>query len=162
MNPEQVDECTVDRVVLCVDDAAESLGALRRCLNEEPYEVVTARTALEALGWLKEHPVDVVITDYRMPGTDGIELLAEIRRRSLKTARIILTGYPGDSVIRKGLEVGADTILYKPWDNETLRGTIRRLIARGRRAGCTKRALQDPGDDLSDTAFDVGGEGGFA
>ena len=149
-------------VVLCVDDEGEILKALRRCLRCEPYDVITARSASEALGWLEELPVDLVITDHRMPGTDGTELLEEIRKRSPKTARAILTGYPGETVIRKGLEAGADTFLYKPWDDERLRGTIRRLLTKETKKGSTRPSLPGTGEDPSEKPFDVGGEGGSA
>jgi len=152
----------VNPVVLCVDDEGEILRALRRCLRSEPYEVITARSASEALGCLEEFPVDLVITDHRMPGTDGTELLMEIRKRSPKTARAILTGYPGETVIRKGLEAGADTFLYKPWDDERLKGTIRRLLTKETQKGSTRQSLPGAGEEPSEKPYDLGGEGGSA
>jgi len=115
-------------VVLCVDDEAEVLAALRRCLRNEPYEVVTVLGAREALARLGQGPVDLVIADQRMPGMMGTDLLHEVRCRSPRTARAILTGYATPSTIRKGFESGADTFLYKPWDDEVLRTTIRRIL----------------------------------
>ena len=138
-------------IVLCVDDEVETLSALRRCLRNEPYELITARSAAEALGWLREVPVDLVLTDQRMPGAPGTNLLREIRERSPRTARAILTGYPQARLIQQGLEAGADTFLYKPWDDESLRVTIRRILKRDGPA-----FPEPPGP------FDLGGEGGYA
>src|SRR5436190_6126952 len=68
-------------VILCVDDDRATLSALRRSLCTEPYEVITAQGSAEALAWLNEMPIDLVITDQRMPGTMGTELLLEVRKR---------------------------------------------------------------------------------
>jgi len=120
-------------VVLCVDDDREILSALRRSLSTEPYEVITAQGAAEALGWLEEVQVDLVITDQRMPGTAGTELLREVRRRSPKTARAILTGYPGLGVIKEGLDAGAETFFFKPWNDDALRAKVRLLVKKNPR-----------------------------
>lgn len=141
-----------DPVILCVDDEPEILGALRRCFRNEPYEVITAGGTEEALAWLAELPVDLLLTDERMPSMKGTELLQEARRRSPKTIRVILTGYPSEIVIQKGLEAGAGVFLYKPWDDKVLRETVRRLLRRSRPS---PQASADP-----PSTFDVGGESG--
>jgi len=115
-------------VILCVDDDREILSALRRSLSSEPYEVITAQGADEALCWFEEFPIDLIITDQRMPGTGGTQLLREVGKRSPKTARAILTAYPGPALIQEGLSVGTDTFLYKPWNDSVLRDTIRRVL----------------------------------
>lgn len=117
-----------DQVVLLVDDEPEILRAVRRSLRKEPYEVLTARGADEALGWLEERPVDLVIADQRMPGMIGTDLLHEVRRRYPRTARAILTGYRTPDTICRGLEAGADTMLYKPWNDTVLVDTVRRIL----------------------------------
>jgi CheY-like chemotaxis protein len=104
------------------------LSALRRSLRNEPYEVLTAQSAAEALGWLGEVPVDAVISDERMPGMPGTELLREIRKRSPQTWLAMLTGYPGASLARACLEAGAETVLTKPWDDAALKDLLRRLL----------------------------------
>jgi DNA-binding NarL/FixJ family response regulator len=140
-------------VVLCVDDEAEVLAALRRCLRNEPYELITALGPGEALARLREGPVDLVITDQRMPGMSGTELLYQVRERSPRTARVILTGYETPSTIRKGFECGADAFLYKPWDDNAFKATIRRILERGGRS-------EIPEDSVELEVFDIGGEGG--
>ena len=114
--------------VLCVDDDAAILSALRRTLHREPYDVLTAPSASLALACLDRLPVEVVIADYRMPTTSGTQLLAEVRQRWPWMGRVILTAYAGPSVIIRGLEAGIDFLLYKPWDDEALRRTVRRLL----------------------------------
>jgi DNA-binding NtrC family response regulator len=142
-----------DPVILCVDDESEILNALRRCFRNEPYKVFTAAGTEEALGWLAELPVvNLILTDERMPNMNGTDLLQEVRRRSPETIRVILTAHPSAALIQKGVEAGAGVFLYKPWDDELLRDTVRRLLLRSR------RLAQDSVDPPS--TFDVGGEAG--
>jgi len=118
-------------VVLCVDDEPGVLNALRRSLSKERCEVITAGSPDEALGWLKEVTVHLVITDQRMPGMTGIELLDQVRKRSPRTARVLLTAYRTPAVVRQGLEAGAEAFLYKPWDERYLIDTVRRILGLG-------------------------------
>ena len=124
---------TQDPVVLCVDDDREVLAALRRSLRDEPYEVITALSAAEALGWLEELPVTLVITDQRMPDVTGTEFLRAVGKRWPATARAILTAHRVPSLVTEGLDAGIETFMYKPWDEEYLLETIRRIL--GKRPG---------------------------
>lgn len=139
---------TQDPIILLVDDEPAVLGAMRRSLRNEPYEVITAGSCEEALGWLEELPVDLVITDQRMPGMSGTELLEVVRTRFPKTRRAILTGYPTPSTVRRGLEAGSDSFLYKPWDDRILLETIRRILARGGSKGLRNRDSEPPSDPV--------------
>jgi len=142
-----------DPIVLFVDDEPAVLSSLRRCFRNEPCTVFTAASPREAFAWLEQAPIDLVVADERMPEMTGTDLLREIRRRSPKTSRALLTGYPGDALIRQGLEAGADTFLYKPWDDETLRRTVRRVLAEGPPAEMPLRLKPD-------SRVDLGGESG--
>ncbi len=137
--------------VLCVDDEPEVLSALRRTLREEPYDVITAPDADLALACLDRLPIDVVIADDRMPSMSGTQLLGEIRRRWPWMGLVILTGYPGQSVAIRGLRAGVDFLLYKPWNDEALKKTVRRLL---QEAGRARK------QDVDESPFDVGGESG--
>jgi DNA-binding response OmpR family regulator len=138
--------------VLCVDDDPAVLSALRRTFRHEPYGVVTVSDASAVLDCLHRHPVDVVIADERMPRMNGSELLAEVRRRWPWMGLVILTGFPGRNVVIRGLEASVDFLLYKPWNDEALRKTIRRLVFEVERA---RVVTEEPaGPD-----FDIGGEG---
>jgi DNA-binding NtrC family response regulator len=115
-------------IVLCVDDDPGVLNALRRSLRDERVDVITAGSSDEALGWLEEMSVALVIADYRMPGMTGSQLLVEVRKRSPRTARALLTGDRTPSVVRQGLEAGADIFFFKPWDERYLVDTVRRIL----------------------------------
>ena len=139
--------------VMCVDDEPAVLSALRRALRREPYGVVTASDATAALDCLTRRPVDVVIADERMPRMSGSELLQEVHRRWPWTGLVILTGYPGQNLVVRGLEGQVDFLLYKPWDDEALRRTIRDLVREVERGRPRKEKSEE-------REFDVGGEGG--
>jgi len=115
-------------VVICVDDEAPVLEALKRALRDEPYQVVTTREPREALELLESGRVAAVIADQRMPGTSGSELLEEVRRRSPAARRVILTGFPERELIRARAAEEVDRLLTKPWDKEGLKRTLRQII----------------------------------
>jgi two-component system response regulator HupR/HoxA len=75
--------------VLLVDDELRSLEAMRRTLDED-FDILTADGADEALRQLGRRPVDVILCDQRMPGTNGVALLREVRERWPDTVRIII------------------------------------------------------------------------
>jgi DNA-binding response OmpR family regulator len=114
--------------VLCVDDEPHVLSALQRTFRREPYEVVRAGAGGEALKILERCPVKVVISDQRMSGMTGTELLAEIRRRKPGVGLILLTAYGGAEAMARGLEAGIDFLMTKPWDEDRLRLAVRRLL----------------------------------
>lgn len=114
--------------VVCVDDEPAILAALRRALRAEPYDVLTTESPEAALRWISTRAVSLVITDQRMPGMQGTELLAEVSRYSPSTARIILTAYPGPAYATPGLRRTLECMISKPWDGGMLRRTIRQLL----------------------------------
>jgi len=120
---------TIERhVVVCVDDEPAILSALKRSLRAEPYELLTTESPESALKWVGTRDVSLIITDQRMPGMEGTELLEEIWKCSPSTARIILTAYPGDTIGTPGLRHWTECMISKPWDNVMLRKTIRQLL----------------------------------
>jgi HD-like signal output (HDOD) protein len=107
--------------VLFVDDEPHVLAGLRRRLSRQRnvWEMSFAGGGAEALAMLAEQPVDVVVTDMRMPGMDGAQLLAEVLRRYPATARIVLSGHAGlESIIAA---IGpTQQYLAKPCDTDVL------------------------------------------
>jgi len=119
---------TERHVVVCVDDEPAILSALRRTPPTEPYELLTTESPESALEWLNSRDVSLVITDQRMPGMVGTELLEEVLKRSPSTARILLTAYPGSTAATPGLGDSTECMISKPWDSVMLRKTIRQLL----------------------------------
>lgn len=128
--------------VVCVDDEPAILAALRRSLRRDPYDVLTTVSADDALHWVSTREVSLVITDQRMPGMQGTELLAEVSRCSPSTARIILTAYPGDTAATPGLGRRLEVMISKPWDVGMLRRTIRSLLREREMDACQEEAAK--------------------
>jgi response regulator RpfG family c-di-GMP phosphodiesterase len=128
--------------VVCVDDEPAILAALRRSLRRDPYDVLTTNSADDALHWVSTREVSLVITDQKMPGMQGTELLAEVSRCSPSTARIILTAYPGDTAATPGLGRRLEVMISKPWDVGMLRRTIRSLLREREMDVCQEEAAK--------------------
>lgn len=92
--------------VLLVDDEPLILSSLRRLLRNQPYDLLLAESGEQALQLLESRPVDLVVSDARMPNMDGAALLAEIHRRSPETIRILLTGHADLPTIAKAINEG--------------------------------------------------------
>jgi two-component system response regulator HupR/HoxA len=110
--------------VLVVDDEVRSLETLRRTL-EDTFVVHTAQSADAALDILDNEAVQLVLSDQRMPGTYGVELLRTIRERWPDTVRIILSGYTDAEDIIAGVnDAGIWQYLLKPWHPDQLLLTL--------------------------------------
>lgn len=116
--------------VLFVDDEENILKALRRLFRREPWEQRFAASGAEALALLEaDGPADVVVTDQRMPGMSGVELLKEVRRRCPDSARIVLSGYTDVQAILDAVNEGAIfKFLTKPWDDAVLRQVVQEAV----------------------------------
>ncbi len=118
--------------VLLVDDEAENLIVLEALLDRD-YRVLTARSAAEALEALAREPVDVLITDQRMPGASGVELVKETRLLHPDVVRIVLTAYTDVDVLLAAVNEGSVyAYVIKPWSVDQMRATIRRAVDWGR------------------------------
>lgn len=114
--------------VMVVDDEPEIARALRRLLRSH-YEVETAGGGVEALEKLAAFQPDVVISDFRMPQMNGAELLAEVKRRSPLTLRLILSGNADlDAVLASVNNGEVCRFLRKPWDSDALLSLLVRLL----------------------------------
>jgi len=117
--------------ILCVDDEPNILSSLRRALRNPRYRVLTAPGGEEALALMEAAPVDLVISDMRMPGMDGARLLGQIRRRWPRTMRILLTGYADvDSTVAAINEGQIYRYVNKPWDDGELQVTVAQALER--------------------------------
>jgi len=115
-------------LLLIVDDETRILSALRRALRREGYEILTAESADEALRLLSERPIDAILTDQKMPGMSGAQLLAEAARRRPSAVRMLITGWT-EEIPRTRLEaLGVCALITKPWDDARLKATLRRAL----------------------------------
>ena len=121
--------------VLLVDDEPEILDALRRTLRTEGYRLVTATSPSEARELLVNHSVDLVLSDMRMPGSSGLDLMTELRRTQPHVARVLLTGVATFESAVSAINDGAvHRFVTKPWDDVGLRESLRDALLRARDA----------------------------
>jgi len=116
-------------VVLLVDDEESILNSLRRLLRGQPYDVVLATSGAQALEIMATRPIDLVMSDARMPGMDGATLLAEVHRLYPATSRILLTGYADLTTIVKAINDGQiHRYISKPWNDEELQLVLQQTL----------------------------------
>ncbi len=114
------------RRVLVVDDSRAQRTVVAVSLKRQGFEVVEAGSGDEAMARLREAPVDLVLSDWMMPGMDGLELCREVRAlpQESYTYFILLTSKSEKGAVAQGLDVGADDFLTKPVSPEELRARI--------------------------------------
>jgi response regulator RpfG family c-di-GMP phosphodiesterase len=114
--------------ILIVDDEAANLRLLDRLFRRD-FNVLTASSGEEALLILEQHDVTLLITDQRMPGMSGIELLQRATSLRPHLVRIILTGYTDVGALVEAINCGqVYKYVTKPWNNDELRLTVERAI----------------------------------
>ena len=116
--------------ILIVDDEQDILEVLPDVVKKWGYNPIIAKDGTEGLQKYKEYPIDVVITDMKMPEMDGLKLLKEIISLDKHAMVILLTGYPSlDSAIR-AMREGAYDYLVKPVNMEELKLRVERGLER--------------------------------
>lgn len=116
--------------VALADDQALVRAGLRALLQQQGIEVVLeAEDGADLLSGLLEHPVDVVLSDIRMPGTDGIEALLQLRERGDTTPVLLLTTFDDSDLLLRATDAGAQGFLLKDAAPEDLREAIVRVAA---------------------------------
>jgi PAS domain S-box-containing protein len=126
--------------VLVVDDDEFALQSIANLLESETYQVVTATSGSEALDLLEQGSFDLVLTDLKMPGVDGIEVLKQTREIAPKAVVMILTGYASLESAIEALREGAHDYLVKPCSAEELKLKIERGLRTVRLAEQRRRA----------------------
>ncbi|HET6718407.1 MAG TPA: EAL domain-containing protein, partial [Rhodocyclaceae bacterium] len=114
------------RTLLLVDDEAGILSALKRSLRQDGYDILTAGSAREGLNILATHPVQVIVSDQRMPEMNGTEFLSRARDLYPDTVRLVLSGYTDLGSVTEAINRGAIyKFLTKPWDDAALKKDVR-------------------------------------
>lgn len=120
--------------ILVVDDEQSNIEVMEKILSKEAYAVVTAKQASIALTHLKKQKFDLVISDLRMPGVSGLELLRAIRKEDQSIPVILLTAYGTVEDAVEAMKLGALDFLSKPIKREILLKAIQDSLGRGPRA----------------------------
>ncbi len=112
--------------VLAVDDEKPILNSLRRSLRKEPFKLYTAQSGAEGLELLAAHPIQMVLSDQRMPQMTGTEFLSQVKKLYPDTVRVVLSGYAEAEAIVESINRGeVFRFVGKPWEDDNLKGIIR-------------------------------------
>ncbi|MHB8769624.1 MAG: adenylate/guanylate cyclase domain-containing protein [Syntrophales bacterium] len=120
--------------LMVVDDEEGVRRSLKRVLEKDGYRIILAENGAEALRIVRGdgRDIETVISDYRMPGMDGLETLIEIGRLNGEITRIMLTGYATMASAIEAVNAGIDGFLTKPFANEELRAKVREYTIKKR------------------------------
>jgi two-component system response regulator HydG len=115
--------------VLIIDDNMEMASNLQEILEDEGVRVEIARDGFEALDKLDTDGFELVITDIRMPGMNGVEVLKAVHERWPRLPVIVMTAYSADAIMEEAYTAGALDVLSKPVDIEHVIGLVERVSA---------------------------------
>jgi DNA-binding NtrC family response regulator len=131
--------------ILVVDDAPATLEVLERSLAGEGYRMMTAGDVDTALAILRDTAVDLVVTDLRLPGASGLELVRHVRENLKDTGVIMITGFATVEGAVQAMRTGAEDYLAKPFTDEELFASVRRVLeALHMRRAAHARTLSTP------------------
>jgi len=114
--------------ILVVDDAPDTLELLHRNLKSQGYQVFTASSVAEAIRILEATPTDLVVTDLKMPGVSGLDLIRHVRENYKNTEVMMITGYASIEGAVEAVKTGAEEYLAKPFTDEELFSAVDRSI----------------------------------
>jgi len=118
-----------NKSILVVDDETYTRELLEMLLGDEGYNVKTAKDGFEAIEAIKEEAFNLICMDVRMPGLNGVETLAEVRKVDKKIPVIMITGYGPNELVKKAQEeykiVGC---IYKPFDIDEFLSEIKKAV----------------------------------
>lgn len=116
--------------ILAVDDSPDTLEVVRRNLVAAGYAVHTVPGAAEAIRALNAVPVDLLITDLRMPKVSGMDLIRHVRENHADLEVIMITGYASVPSAVEAMQTGAQEYLAKPFTDDELLGAVNRSVER--------------------------------
>ncbi len=122
-------ETTAAATILCVDDEAGVLDALQRVFLDDGYELLLAVGGEQGLALVRANPVELVVSDYRMPGMSGAELLSRVHEQRPDVIGIMLSGFTRAENVAELIEADVIyTFVSKPWHDDELRLTVKRAL----------------------------------
>jgi DNA-binding NtrC family response regulator len=116
------------RRVLIVEDDEVFLRPLRRALELEGFEVLTAGSGEEALDLLKREDVDLALTDQRLPGMDGVQVVRQLKTEHPEIGVVVMTAYGTIGAAVEATRLGAEDYLVKPFEPEEILLVLRRAL----------------------------------
>lgn len=116
--------------ILLVDDDEWIRDSLCLLFEAEGCDLLALETAEEGLNALKYQNYDIIISDYKLPGMDGIEFLRQIQTSHPNAVKIIITAYMSDPLVSEGRKIGVHDFIAKPFTSENLEASLARLTVK--------------------------------
>ena len=114
--------------ILVVDDAPGTLEVIKRNLISKRYQVFIATDVAQAVRTLETTPIDLVLTDFKMPEADGFDLLRHVKENYRDIEIVMITGFPSLEGAVRAVKIGAEEYLAKPFTDEELFGVVSRAL----------------------------------
>ena len=117
--------------ILIIEDDNEMKSLLKEFIEEEGYTIDSVDNGLKALEKLVRQPFDLIITDIRMPGLTGLDILPRLKKFQPDVFIIVISAFGGERACRRAFERGATAYIEKPIDLQKLKTLIHDLISSG-------------------------------
>ena len=145
-----------EKTLLIVDDEPNVLKSLKRLLSNNDFNILTAPDAKEGLKALTTCDIHVVISDYRMPGLNGVEFLSQVKEKYPDTIRMILSGYADVTAVVEAINDGhVYKFMAKPWNDQEITTSIMRAFEQHqliKENSILNSVLNDRNQELEDLA----------
>ena len=115
--------------ILLIDDDEWIRDSLSIFFEAEGCHIVSVETAEEGLEALRSQKYDIIITDYKLPGMDGIEFLKQIQTSQQNAKKIMFTAYKSETVIQEAKKAGVQHLIAKPFTSDTIEASLTFLAA---------------------------------
>lgn len=119
---------TTENTVLIVDDEEDIRRLLERAFSKKGFNVLSSGTALDGLVQLQDNPVNVIITDIRMPGMDGLDFIAQAQEITSKVPIIVISGYGNFETAREAFNRGAFYFINKPFNMQAIEDVVQKAL----------------------------------
>ncbi len=114
------------RILICDDE--EGVRESLKLILEKDYEIALATNGEEAINYINEKPVDLLILDIKMPKVSGLEVLRDIKSQKPDINVIIATGYQSAEIAEETIKYGASDYITKPFDKQNVINTIKKIL----------------------------------
>ena len=142
--------------ILLIDDDVLVLKTIRKLLSLKGHELFECKSSEEALGLVKKETFDLVITDIRMPGLNGIQMLEKIRddQQNKNLPVILITGYASEDAPIEAFRLNADDYILKPFNSDQLLASVQRIFERSPAERGKERAMYEVVAEIKKLAAD--------
>lgn len=135
--------------ILLIDDDEWIRDSLTLFFESEQCQLTALETAEEGLNALREQKFDIIITDYWLPGMNGLDFFRRIKMAYKDAIKILITAYGSPGVFEEARKAGVHSLIAKPFTSDTVEAVLERLINDRAGEGCN--AHHQPGAEIQET-----------